>query len=102
MKNSQKKLLRTLKARKITDFQLSVLRAAMKIPEGQTKSYKWLAEEIGRPKAYRAVGNALNKNPYPVLIPCHRIVHSNGSLGGYKSGQKHKKAILEKEKAGII
>ena len=65
---------------------------------GETRSYKWVAEKIGRPKAARAVGNALNKNKYPIVIPCHRVIKKSGELGGYGGGIKNKKILLEKEK----
>ena len=67
----------------MTTFEWKVLEATMAIPFGQTRSYKWVAQKIGRPKAMRAVGQALRKNPYPVAIPCHRVVKSDGTLGGY-------------------
>ncbi|MBF0384534.1 MAG: MGMT family protein [Candidatus Omnitrophica bacterium] len=84
---------------KLTKFQWQVLKEATKIPLGCTRSYKWIAEKIGCPKAVRAVGQALKKNPYPLIIPCHRVIKSDGNLGGYAG--KHngrKKFILNKEK----
>ncbi len=80
-----------------TDFSLSVLSSLQKIPRGTVISYKDLAKEIGRPKAYRAVGNALNKNPYPLLFPCHRVCNEQGKIGGFASGKGIKKALLELE-----
>lgn len=76
----------------------------MKIPLGETKSYKWVAQKIGRPKAVRAVGTALKNNPFTLLIPCHRVVNSDGSLGGYSKGLKKKRQLLDLEKriAGLI
>ena len=82
------------KQEKLTDFQWQVLAAAMTIPLGQTRSYKWVARKIGRPKAVRAVGQALKKNPYPLIIPCHRVIKEDGSLGGYAGRQTPKKARL--------
>lgn len=84
---------------KITRFQKKVLRAVCKIPKGEVRSYKWIAQEIGAPGASRAVGNALAKNPFPVEIPCHRVIKSDGSLGGYsaKGGVKEKLELLRKE-----
>ena len=71
----------------------------MLIPEGQTKSYKEIARLIGKPSAYRAVANACAKNPYPKIIPCHRVVKSDGSIGGYSGdgGAKMKKKLLNQE-----
>ena len=71
----------------------------MKIPHGNIKTYSQVAKAIGKPLAVRAVANAIGKNPYPPKIPCHRVVRSNGSLGGYsgKGGIKTKKLLLKKE-----
>lgn len=71
-----------------------------KIARGETRSYKQIAEAIGKPKAYRAVGNALKKNNNPRAVPCHRVVRSDGRIGGYKRGAKKKRELLEKENAG--
>jgi len=68
---------------KLTPFQRQVLKAALEIPFGETRTYAWVAERIGNPKAVRAVGQALRKNPYPLVIPCHRVIKSDGSLGKY-------------------
>ena len=81
-------------ARTLTDFEWAVLRAAMEIPLGETRSYQWVAQRIGRPRAVRAVGQALRKNPYPVIIPCHRVIRSDGKLGGYGGRQDPRKAEL--------
>ena len=85
-----------------TKFQVKVWRYLKKIPVGSTKTYSQVAKGIGMPLAVRAVANAIAKNPYPTQIPCHRIIRSNGSLGGYsaKGGLKTKKKLLKKE--GII
>ena len=84
-----------------TKFEWTVLKAVMEIPLGQTRSYKWVAQQIGKPKALRAVGQALRKNPYPLMIPCHRVIKSDGQLGGYAGKMGGKKAhLLETE--GII
>jgi methylated-DNA-[protein]-cysteine S-methyltransferase len=72
----------------------------LKIRAGQTKSYKWVAEKINHPRSYRAVGNALNKNPYPGLIPCHRVIRSDGIIGGFSKGVLYKRRLLAKE--GIV
>ena len=80
----------------LTDFEKSVLKETEKIKFGKTATYKEIAERIKRPKAYRAVGNALGKNPLPVIIPCHRIVSSTG-LGGFTGGIEIKKFLLKLE-----
>ena len=74
-----------------------------KIPKGKVKSYLEVAKDIGKPKAFRAVANAVSKNPYPPLIPCHRVIRSDGSLGGYsgKGGIKEKRRLLLKEKVNL-
>lgn len=66
-----------------TPFQLKVWRCVMGIPYGETRSYKWVAEQIDKPKATRAVGHALARNPLPIIIPCHRVINFNGKTGGY-------------------
>lgn len=88
-----------LENRGMTRFQMDVLMAAMDIPRGKIATYKDIARKIGRPNAYRAVGNALNRNPYPVEIPCHRVVRSDGSVGGYRQGEKRKRTLLKREHA---
>jgi O-6-methylguanine DNA methyltransferase len=84
--------------RGLTNFEKKVLRITSHIPLGQTRSYQWVAKRIGSPKAVRAVGQALKKNPYPIIIPCHRVIKSNGSLGGYAKGKKLKSKLLLLEK----
>jgi len=84
--------------RGLPPFTHAVLRAATKIPYGEVRSYRWLAEQLGKPKAVRAVGNALARNPVPIIIPCHRVVRSNGALGGYALGVHLKKKLLDMEK----
>jgi len=83
-----------------TKFQLKVWNYLKKIPRGKVKSYLDVAKAIGKPKAFRAVANAVGKNPYPPLIPCHRVIRSDGSLGGYsgKGGIHEKRRLLSKEK----
>jgi methylated-DNA-[protein]-cysteine S-methyltransferase len=71
---------------RLTDFQLSVLQAARRIPAGSVWTYGQVARSIGKPKASRAVGQALGRNPVPIVIPCHRVVASGGGLGGYSGG----------------
>jgi AraC family transcriptional regulator, regulatory protein of adaptative response / methylated-DNA-[protein]-cysteine methyltransferase len=81
-----------------TDFQLSVWQALVRIPLGKTTTYAQIAEAIGRPKAVRAVGTAIGANPIAYLIPCHRVIRTDGGLGGYRWGLDCKKRILEWEK----
>lgn len=83
---------------KLTEFEWKVLKTTAKIPIGETRSYKWVAENVGRPKAMRAVGQALSKNPLAPLIPCHRVVGSSGKLTGYAGGLKAKQQLLNMEK----
>jgi len=82
----------------MTEFEKKVLKVTAKIPLGQVRSYKWVAKKAGRPKAFRAVANALRKNPYTIIIPCHRVVKSSGELGGYSRGKKLKAALIKLEK----
>jgi len=77
-----------------TEFQKTVWTQLREISFGQVRSYKWLAERIGKPKASRAVGNANGKNPIPIIIPCHRIIETNGGLGGFSSGIATKRKLL--------
>jgi len=80
-----------------TAFERRVWMALRDIPYGETRTYKWLAERIGMPRAARAVGRALSKNPIPIVLPCHRIIESDGSMGGYSSGIDVKRRLLEIE-----
>lgn len=80
-----------------TPFQKRVWNELLKIPYGKVKSYGQIAEELGKPKAARAVGMANNRNPVPILVPCHRVVGSDGSLVGYGGGLELKKFLLELE-----
>jgi O-6-methylguanine DNA methyltransferase len=80
-----------------TDFEKHVWTALRQIPCGETRTYKWVAEAIGNPSAVRAVGRALSKNPLPIVIPCHRVIESDGSLGGYSLGTDIKRRLLEME-----
>lgn len=82
-----------------TPFQLAVWKELQNIPYGQTTSYKEIAQKINKPKAYRAVGMANNKNPLPIIIPCHRVIGSNGKLIGYAGGLKLKNYLLELEQS---
>ncbi len=85
-----------------TPFQIKVWSELLKIKRGKTITYKELAKRIGKPSAFRAVGNAVGKNPYPISIPCHRVLKSDGGLGGYSGvgGFIKKKKLLRAE--GVI
>ncbi len=80
-----------------TPFERDVWKALQTIPYGQCVSYQWVAIQIGRPRATRAVGNAVGNNPIPILIPCHRVIRKDGSLGGFSSGLPIKRALLKIE-----
>ena len=82
-----------------TTFQKKVWSALAKIPYGQTRSYKEIARAIGYPKAFRAVGNANGRNSIPLILPCHRVIESNGDLGGFGHGIEIKRRLLDFEKA---
>jgi len=88
-----------LQVLKGTEFQIQVWRAIKKIPKGETRSYKEIAEFIGSPNSARAVANACGKNPHPIIIPCHRVIKSNGDIGGYsaKGGVRKKRLLLKQE-----
>lgn len=83
-------------------FNKAVWEATRKIPKGKVSTYKKIAEIIVRPRAYRAVGNALNKNPYAPKVPCHRVVCSDGSLGGFAGGLSKKIRLLRSEGVTVI
>ena len=85
-----------------TAFQHDVWRALLKIPYGETRTYAQVAKIAGHPNAVRAVANAIGKNPLPPIIPCHRVIRSNGNIGGYsaKGGIKEKIRLLKKEQSG--
>lgn len=85
-----------------TPFQIRVWDKLREIPYGECRSYKWVAERIGNPHAARAVGMANNRNPVPPVIPCHRVIGSNGNLTGYASGINVKKILLEMEYKNIL
>ena len=84
-----------------TKFQISVWREIKKIPKGQTKTYKDIAVALKKPKSSRAVANACGKNPLLIEIPCHRVIRSDGKLGGYsgKGGINQKRKLLKEEGA---
>ena len=85
-----------------TTFQRQVWEITRLIPYGETRSYAWVAEQIGQPRAVRAVGQALGRNPLPIIIPCHRVITSNGKLGGFGGGVEMKKRLLSLETATAI
>ena len=82
----------------MTPFAKQVYKVVSGIPLGEVRSYKWVAKKCGSPRAYRAVGTALKNNPYPLIIPCHRVVKSDNNLGGYALGLRLKKSLLGLEK----
>jgi len=82
----------------MTPFAKKVYNIVLKIPLGGVRTYKWVAQKAGKPKAYRAVGTILKNNPYPLIVPCHRVVKSNHKSGGYALGKKFKKLILNLER----
>jgi O-6-methylguanine DNA methyltransferase len=85
-----------------TDFQKKILQTVKKIPYGETRSYKEAAEAAGYPRAYRAVGSTMRNNPLPLIVPCHRVIKSDGSLGGF-SGKKRstlKRKMIDLESEG--
>jgi O-6-methylguanine DNA methyltransferase len=86
--------------RAVTEFQQEVLRTTATIPKGEVRPYGWVAKEVRRPKAVRAVGSAVARNPIPLIIPCHRVVRTDGHLGNYSLGGPHNKVgLLEHEGA---
>ena len=85
-----------------TEFERNVLQALLQIPYGQTRSYAQIAAMAGSPKAVRAVGRACAKNPLLLLIPCHRVIGSDGKLSGYAAGVERKRALLDLEKYNCI
>jgi O-6-methylguanine DNA methyltransferase len=81
----------------MTPFAKRVYSIVAAIPVGQTRTYKWVARKAGRPAASRAVGQILKRNPYPIIIPCHRVIRSDARLGGYAFGTEKKKRLLDFE-----
>jgi len=86
-----------MKMDQLTKLQQSVLHETANIPYGHQKSYKEIAAMIGRPKAFRFVGTTLSKNPFPILVPCHRVIKNNGSYGKFGGGSEMKKKLIELE-----
>jgi O-6-methylguanine DNA methyltransferase len=84
-----------------SEFERAVLAATRKIPPGQTRPYSWVAREAGSPRAVRAAGSVLARNPVPLLVPCHRVVRADGELGDYIFGSAHKEQLLRAEGANL-
>ncbi len=80
-----------------TEFEKQVWQLTASIPYGETRTYKWISERLNKPGSVRAVGQALKKNPLPLVIPCHRVIQSDGDIGGYSSGVEIKRRLLEME-----
>ncbi len=87
----------------LPEFQRKVLATVLTIPFGEARTYTWVAQRIGHPRAARAVGTALGRNPVPIIVPCHRVRRSDGSLGGYLFGLSFKERLLalERESPGL-
>ncbi|MGH9164117.1 MAG: methylated-DNA--[protein]-cysteine S-methyltransferase, partial [Acidimicrobiales bacterium] len=85
----------------LTPFEQDVLAVAQRIPAGETRPYRWVAVQIGRPAAVRAVGTALGHNPVPLLIPCHRVTRSDGTTGHYAFGPAMKESLLRAEQVNL-
>ncbi|MFC1913765.1 methylated-DNA--[protein]-cysteine S-methyltransferase [Chloroflexota bacterium] len=85
----------------VTYFQRKVWEATRSIPYGETRSYTWIAEQIKKPMAVRAVGQALGRNPLPVIVPCHRVLAKSGKLGGFTGGIELKRNLLNMEKIRV-
>jgi O-6-methylguanine DNA methyltransferase len=90
-----------LDLRGVTTFQAAVFEAVRRIPFGETRTYGDVAREIGRAGAVRAVGNALHRNPFPLVVPCHRVVREGGHLGGYACGPAMKRRLLAVERGQV-
>ncbi len=85
----------------LTNFQRAVYEATYRIPKGETRTYKQIAEQIGRPNSARAVGNALHQNLFAPAVPCHRVIKSNGEIGGFAFGSASKITLLKKEQVNF-
>ena len=84
-------------ARLFPEFERKVYKEVAKIPEGKVRNYKYIAAKIGKPNAYRAVANALRKNPFIGKVPCHRVIKSDSTIGGFSRGVNAKKMLLKTE-----
>ncbi|HPD57316.1 MAG TPA: MGMT family protein [Smithellaceae bacterium] len=93
----QKMPMFLLDMEKLAPFTKKVLIQARKIPRGHVATYSSLAKKIGNPKAARAVGTAMARNPFPIVVPCHRVIRADGTLGGFGGGLKMKKMMLQRE-----
>ena len=98
MKKRREILSAISKNNDLSDFERAVYKAILKIPAGEVRTYKWVAQKAGKPGASRSVGQALKRNPYPLIIPCHRVINSNNKIGGYVFGVNRKKLLLDMEK----
>jgi methylated-DNA-[protein]-cysteine S-methyltransferase len=87
-----------LDRRLMTDFTRRILTATAAIPYGSVSTYGAVARDAGSPRGYRAAGSALGSNPMPIVIPCHRVLHSDGGIGGYTGGLERKRTLLELER----
>ncbi len=96
------KILKKLNSYGLTKFERKVLLATLSIKKGYTLTYKDIASKIGNPNSCRAVGTALKNNPLPIIVPCHRVVRSDGSLGNYNSGGTERKRMLLMEEGALI
>jgi O-6-methylguanine DNA methyltransferase len=85
-----------------TAFQVMVWNLTRLIPYGETRSYTWIAEQAGQIRAVRAVGQALGKNPLPIIIPCHRVIAQNGNIGGYAGGIELKRRLIRLESSAFL
>jgi methylated-DNA-[protein]-cysteine S-methyltransferase len=93
---------KALDLRGFTPLQRSVLEAVARVPYGQVRSYGQIAAQVGRPRAYRFVGTTLARNPFPILIPCHRIILADGSPGHFRGGRALKKRMLDLEQMSVL
>ncbi|MDI6690129.1 MAG: methylated-DNA--[protein]-cysteine S-methyltransferase [Actinomycetota bacterium] len=91
------KFNQTLDLVDFSPFEREVFQTVCTIPYGETRTYKWVAEVLAKPRAYRAIGKALGRNPIPIVVPCHRVVKSDGELGGFSAGVWWKKELLKLE-----
>lgn len=87
--------------RSMSEFDQAVLTTAAGVPVGETRPYSWIAERIGRPDAVSAVASVLDRNPVPLLIPCHRVTHANGNIGGHVLGRDLNERLLRQEKVNV-
>lgn len=94
---TQASLSKRIERTAATPFEKKVWKALLEIPRGEVRSYQWVAERVGSPRALRAVGQALKKNPFAPQVPCHRVIRKDGTLGGYAHGLTRKKYLLKKE-----